>query len=298
MKNFKKLTAILFGNLCVAAAVVFFLTPAGFITGGATGLALLTEQYLDLPLAFGIAFFSVLILLIGWLFLGRAFAATSAISAVSYPIFVWICEQFDEHVFHLHTTDTVLNLSCTVLLFGYGIALVMRQGASTGGLDTIAMILHKKRGVSLAIAVAVLEVLAMAPQAIYSTTEEILGGILLTVFYTAVMNHFIARGTARVQVMVYSRKHREINEYINTVLSRGSTLFRVQGGFSKEDSVAVQTVVSYRELFGLKEAVLKIDEYAFMTISEISEVSGNGFTHDVDLPAHARQEDDSHKFHC
>ncbi len=283
MTHIKKIAWILLGNLCVAIGTVFFVVPAGFITGGATGIALLLDEYLHLDISYGIAILSVLLLTVGYVFLGKNFLANTALSAVIYPLFVWLCELFVKYV-DITTDSVALNLACAVLMYGYGVAVIMKEGASTGGLDTIAVILYEKRGVSLAVSVAVLEVLAMVPQAVYSTTEEVLGGILLTVLYTAVMNHFIAEGTARVQVMVYSPKYEEINGYIDTSLNRGSTLFHVQGGYGRRDTFVLQTIVSYRELFRLKEAVLKIDPYAFMTISEMSQVSGNGFTFDSDDP--------------
>ncbi len=283
MKSIKKVFLILFGNLCVAAGVVFFVVPGGFITGGVTGLALLLEAYLHLPIAYGIAGFSILLLLVGYLFLGREFAAASALSAVSYPILVFLCELLAE-VVNITTDSAVINLGCAVLLFGYGVALVMRQGASTGGLDTVAVILNKKLALPLGVGVAAFEILSMATQVFYSTAEGILGGVLLTVFYTAVMNRCIASGSARVQVMVYSRKYEEINEYIKHTLVRGSTLFSVQGGYTRENTAALLTVIGYRELPAFKAAVLKIDKYAFLTISEVSEVNGNGFTHELDLP--------------
>ncbi len=288
MKKASMIFRILLGNFCVAVGTVFFVVPAGFITGGATGIALLLEEYFFLPISYGIAIISLALLGIGWIFLGKKFAANTAISAISYPLFVWICEWVAKFA-DVSTDSTVINLSFAVLLYGYGIAMVMRQGASTGGLDTIALILYEKKGVSLAVSVAVLEVLSMATQVIYSSTEEILGGILLTVFYTAVMNHFIARGTARVQVMIYSKQYEQINCYIDTVLHRGSTLFRAQGGHKREDTFVLQTIVSYRELFRLKEAVLQTDPLAFMTVSEMSQVSGKGFTLDSDVPGDKRK---------
>ncbi len=283
MKRLKKLAWILLGNLLVAVGTVFFLVPGGFITGGSTGIALLAQQYLHLPISYGIAILSLLLLGIGWLFLGVRFAASTALSAISYPCFVWICEHVAR--FLPITTDSVaINLAFTVLLFGYGIGMVMRQGASTGGLDTIAVILYEKRGIPLARMVALIEMLSMATQVIYSTSEGVLGGILIAICYTAVMNHFIARGTARVQIMIYSAKYEEINDYIDRVMHRGSTLFRVQGGYERKDTFALQTIVSYRELYRLKDTVIKLDPAAFMTISEMSQVSGKGFTLDSDVP--------------
>ncbi len=288
VKYFKKLGLILFGNLCAAMAIVFFVVPAGFISGGVTGIALVAEEYLHLPLSYGIAILSVLLLGVSWLVLGKEFAAGSALSAVSFPVFVWVCEQVVAYVpYRLTTEEFAINLAGAILLLSFGIATVMRQGASTGGLDTIAMILYKKKGVSLAFSVTAFEIVSMATQVIYSTLEGILGGVLVTILFPTIMNRLIARGDARVQVMVYSRKFEEINHYIDTRLDRGSTLFRVQGGFSREDTFAVQTIVNNRELFELKEEILKIDPHAFLAVSEVSQVNGKGFTIEVEASGNA-----------
>ncbi len=283
MPQMKKILFILLGNFCVALGTVFFVVPAGFITGGATGLALALEAFFHLPISWGIAIISITLLLIGWATLGREFAATSAVSTVCYPLFVAICEGVAQHV-HFSTDSTVLNLASAALLYGYGVGTVMRHGASTGGLDAIAMILYKKKGVNLSMSVNLFELLTMLTQVAYSNAEEIIGGVLLTIFYTAVMNHFLAKGVARVQVLIYSQCYEEIGTFIDTKLRRGCTLFHVQGGYRREDTFALQTIISNRELFELKEAVLKIDPAAFMTISEVSEVSGRGFSLESDVP--------------
>ncbi len=283
MSGMKKILFILLGNLCVALGTVFFVVPAGFITGGSTGLALALEAFFRLPLAWGIAIVSISLLGIGWVSLGREFAASCAISAISYPVFVWLCEIVAAHT--AFTTDSIaLNLAAAALLYGYGVGTVMRHGASTGGLDTISMILYKKKGISLAVTVNLFELLTMLTQLSYSRTEHIIGGVLLTIFYTAVMNHFLAKGVARVQVLIYSSAYEGIRSYIDSQLRRGCTLFHVQGGYRRQDTFALQTIISNRELFQLKEAVLKLDPDAFMTVSEISEVTGKGFSLASDVP--------------
>ncbi len=277
LKNIKRILLILFGNLSIAAGLVFFIVPAGFITGGVTGFSLVLEQYLHLPISYGIAILSVLLLFVGWIFLGKKFAAESALSALSFPAFVWVLERVSAMI-NFKTDSIVLNLGCAGLLFGYGIATVMRVGASTGGLDTIAMILYKKRGVPLALTVNICEIVAMSTQIFYSKPDEIIGGVLLTIFYTTLINHFIATGIARVQVMIYSKEYEKINSYIDYSLQRGSTLFKAEGGYSRDDMYVLQTVISNRELFSLKEMVLRVDPTAFMVVSEIMQVNGKGFT--------------------
>ncbi len=288
MYSAKRAAAILFGNFCTAVGTVFFIVPSGLITGGVTGFALALTAYQHIPVSYGIAAISILLLLLGWICLGRGFAASSALSAISFPACVWICEQAAMHI-TFTVDDLMLNLCCAALLFGYGVALVMKQGASTGGLDTISMILYKKKGVSLIITVNVLEVLSMLPQMGYSGNEQILGGFLLTIFYTTIMNYFISKEVAQIQVMIYSQRFEQILAFIDNELHRGSTLFKVQGGYSREDTYALQTIISNRELFTLKEKVLEMDEHAFMTISEVSRVNGKGFTLDSDVPGDKRK---------
>ncbi len=277
MSNTKKWLLILFGNLCVAIGTVFFIVPGGFITGGATGIALAFEAFWGLPISLGIAIVSITLLLVGWLFLGKEFAAGSALSAISYPIFVTICELIVP-IINITTDSDVINLAGSILFYGYGIALVMRQGASTGGVDTIAIILNRKRGWSLSALVNLFEFLTMLTQLSYSTTEGIMGGILVTVCYTYLMNHLITQGNSRIQVMIYSDRYEEICRYIDTVLDRGCTLFCVQGGYQRKDKFAVQTIIHYRDLFRLKKNVKEVDPEAFLIVSEVSEVGGRGFS--------------------
>ncbi len=284
LATMKKIGLILLGNMISAAGIVFFLVPTGFITGGVTGFALALEQFFGLPIHYGILMLSIFLLLLGLLLLGKEFAVSSALSAVSYPLFVWGFEILSEYI--QFTVDNIfLNLAACAILLGYGIATIMRQGASSGGIDVIAVILNKKTGLSLSFAVALLEILAMLTQVVYSSPEQILGGVLVTISFTALLNHFVSKEVARVQVMVYSEQYEKIYEYVETKLDRGCTLFRVQGGYKREDTFALQIIISNRELFKLKEQIRKIDPVAFVTVSKVSEVGGRGFSLAKDAPS-------------
>ncbi len=284
IKRIKKIFLILFGNLLCALATVMFIVPAGFMSGGLTGFALAFKQFFGLPISVGIGALSVLMLLIGGIFIGKGFAASSALSALVYPTFVGVLEFLIGFV-DITTDNIFLNLAGGAILMGFGIALVMRQGASSGSLDTIAIILNKRFGFSLSVMIYLLEVLAMSTQVIYSTPEQIMGGILLTLAYTVLMNNFLARGVARIQVMVYSKRYETIYDYVANTLERGCTLFHVSGGYTREEGIALQTIIDNRELFKLKEYIRKVDPVAFITISKVSEVGGRGFSLDKNAPS-------------
>ena len=272
----KRTVCILFGNFCVALGTVFFIVPAGFMGGGVTGLAMAMHAFFDLPISWGIAILSVILLILGGIFLGRFFVIGSALSTISYPAFVWLLELVAGYV-SFEIESVAINLSVSVLLLGYGISLIMRHGASSGGLDTISMILYQKKGIPIAPTVKLFEILSLVTQVFYSTPEGILGGILLTIFFTAVMNHLMTQGIARVQVLVYTDHYAEIKEFLDKKLQRCCTLFHVQGGYTGKETFALQAIINNRQLFPLKEAVRKIDPMAFVIVSEVSEVSGRGF---------------------
>ncbi len=283
MKQLKKYAykygVILLGNFFVAVGTVFFIVPAGLITGGATGIALALHEFFHFPLPLGIAAVSLTLFIIGLIFLGREFALSILVSSVFYPIFVGLCEEFVKYA-DITTDALVLNLAGAALFIGYGIAIVMRQGASTGGFDTVSVILNKKLGVSTALSFSIFEILSMLTQVFYSTVEQILGGVFLTLAYTALLNALLSKDIERIQVQIFSEHYEEISTLITEKFERGCTLFRIQGGYTKKASFAVQTVIGGRELFRLKEAIKKTDPKAFVTVSRISEVSGLGFTYE------------------
>ena len=133
--------AVVVGNMLYALLVKLFLLPAGLVTGGTTGLALIAEQLWQIHISGFVFVFNVVMLILGWLVLGKAFALTTVASSVLYPFFLEVCNWvFGDLVL---TRDTVL---CTVFFgIGIGVALgiVIRSGASTGGMDIPPLVLNK-----------------------------------------------------------------------------------------------------------------------------------------------------------
>jgi len=108
--------------------------------------------------------------------------------------------------------------------------------------------------------------------------EQALYGILFVLLYSVVLDVVLTSGKSRIQLQIISREYEAINRMILQTFDRGSTLFRTEGGFSRTEAYAVQTVIGKRELFRLREEVLAIDQSAFIVVSQVSEVNGRGFT--------------------
>ncbi len=274
----KKLPLILLGNLLLAVCVSHFVVPTGLISGGITGLSLAMNHLLPgVPLDVFIWGFSLLFLAAGYVFLGREFALTTLISSVAYPLFFSLLTALSRSYLPL-TEDIVLNTVYAGLLFGVGVGMVLRCGASTGGSDVISMILNRKLGLPISPVSYVVEALFLLSQMFYSDAQKILYGLIFVLIYSVTLEKVLLFGTGKVQISIYSQAYEQINRMIVSTMDRGSTLFKVKGGYSGSETWVVETVVPKRSLFSFREKILEIDPKAFVVVNPISEVNGRGFT--------------------
>lgn len=276
MKELKKVGFILLGNTIYATAVALFILPAGLITGGTTGLAMVAGHLWGIPVASFVAIFNMIMFLLGAFVLGKAFAVTTVISTFYYPFILGQIQKLagSEPV----TRDLMLATVFAGLLIGAGIGLVIRAGASTGGMDIPPLILNKKLHIPVSALMYAFDCIILLFQVLFSNKEQVLYGMLLVLIYTIVLDKVLVMGTGQMQVKIISKEFKAINEAIQTKMDRGTTLFEIEGGHLREESYAVLTVVSGRELSRLNDMVMQMDSHAFMIINRVHEVKGRGFT--------------------
>ncbi len=280
MKNILRITL---GNLIYTSAVTFFILPCGLLTGGTTGIGIFLEAVFGIPITVFTYIFNVTMFILGAWVLGKKFALTTLLSTFEFPIFLSLLTWLASLTGPL-TDDRLLAAIFSAVLIGVGIGIVFDSGASTGGMDIPPLILQKKTGLSVSVALYVCDVVILVLQIIVSDREQILYGILLVIMYSVILNQVLLRGKRQIQLQIISPKYEEINRVITADIDRGSTLVHVMGGYSHHPSMAVLTVVSHRELFKLEELVHEIDPGAFITISEVREVRGRGFSMRKEYP--------------
>ena len=277
MRQVKKFAIILLANLMFALAVPYFVAPSGMISGGSTGIALSLHHYFSIPLSGALAASNAVFFLLGLLILGWKFAGSTLLSTFAYPAFLTVTEGVAAYT-GLPTEDPFLCMMFGGLLFGLGIGLVLRQGGSSGGTDILALILHKKFGLSLSGLLYVLDGVIVLTQCAFSTGEQVLYGLVFILLYSLVVDQILLQGQRRIQLQIISSRWEEINQLLLGRFQRGSTLILIEGGYTREKRYALQTVIAQRELFPLKEQILALDPYAFLVISQVKEVNGRGFT--------------------
>ena len=268
--------AVVVGNMLYALLVKLFLLPAGLVTGGTTGLALIAEQLWQIPISGFVFVFNVVMLIIGWLVLGKAFALTTVASSVLYPFFLEVCNWvFGDLVL---TRDTVL---CTVFFgIGIGVALgiVIRSGASTGGMDIPPLVLNKLFKIPVSVGMYAFDFVILLAQLFFRPAENVLYGIVMTLIYTTVIDKMLMLGQSRTELKIISSRSREISDAIMNQVDRGVTLLHGQGGYLGNETQLVLTVISNRELIKVEKLIHQIDPECFMVVSRVSEVRGRGFS--------------------
>lgn len=272
----KNIALILIGNTIYAFAVIAFILPNKLITGGTTGLALLFYHQLGIPIAVFVSFFNITMFLLGALVIGRSFALTTLISTFYYPLVLGIFQRIS--FLQSMTSDQMLSTIYAGIMIGFSIGIVIKAGASTGGMDIPPLVLNKKFGFSVSVVMYALDFTILLSQMLFANKEQVLYGILLVLIYTVVLDKVLLLGQSRTQVKIISEKYEEINEMINRRLDRGSTLMYAETGYYHNKNLVVLTVISNRELPKLNALVLSIDPKAFMVINRVNEVKGRGFT--------------------
>ena len=275
----RKIEAVLImilGNAVLALGSAAFVVPNGLISGGVTGIGLILEHFFGLPVDVGVFVGNVGLFIVGAIVMGKAFAASIVLSTVVYPVFFSLFSKIP--FLSSLTGDQLMAAIYAGILTGAGIGMVIKMGGSTGGMDIPPIILNKWFGFSIPVMMYVCDTTLLLIQAIYSSSEQVLYGILVVLLSSIVMDKVLIMGQKQTEVVIISPKYEEINRMIHQKMDRGSTLLHATTGLEKADQKVVMTVVSNRQLAHLNELILQIDPQAFVVASEVNEVKGRGFT--------------------
>ena len=279
-KNWKKsmetLVCVLLGNAVLAFTVAAFLVPQGIIMGGATGIGLTIAHFIALDLSAIIFVVNNVLFVLGTAVLGKKFALTTLISTFVYPVFLSVMRSIPG------ITELTDNIMLAALyggaLLGLGIGLVVRVGASTGGTDILALVLHKWFHISLAVFVYVVDFTVLLCQALFSNSEQILYGILVLIVSTMALNRVMLMGQAQIQLFIITEKYEEVKEKVLKEMDAGVTMVHIETGYGAKQQKGVLCVIPNRKLYSINQMVQMIDPQAFITITQINEVRGRGFT--------------------
>ncbi len=269
---------IIIGNFILALGLCAFITPVGLIAGGASGIGIAIKSLMNINISYTVYAINIIMFIIGYFYFGKKFATGTLLSTFLYPTFLAVLEKVPQ--LQNITNDVLLSTLYAGLCIGLGLGLVLRVGASTGGMDIPPLIINKKTGISIAWLINIFDCIILVFQVVFCpiTIEQVLYGITVVIITTIVMDKVIMLGETKVQVTIISPKWQEIRKIVFDDINRGCTLLNVTTGYYQKNQFAVMSVVSKRELHLLNEMILNIDPTAFIISNETHSVKGRGFT--------------------
>lgn len=266
------------GNAICAFSVTCFALPYNMVVSGVSGIGRIINILTGLSVSSAVAVLNIALFIIGAAVLGKRFAATIALGTFAFPFFMGIFEQMT--ALHHLVNEPMLAAICAGVLDGVGLGLVMRLGGSTGGIDVPAMIMNRKLGWKLATVMSGMDIAIFLLQIPVTAAEGIILGILYALVYGVVMDRMIVLEQGGYQIMIWTEKIHEVNEEL-LMIGFGTSILRGVGGYLREDRDIILCAASNRNFNKVKRAVLSIDPGAFMTITSMNEINGNGFTFNV-----------------
>ena len=270
------LALMILGNILYALTIKLFLLPAQLISCGTTGIALAVNHFFGIPMTTFILLFNLFMLTVGWCLLGKKFALTTVFSSLFYPIALEVLNRVlgDIRI----TNDLLMNTLFSGLGLGVSLGLVIRSGASTGGMDIPPLILNKWFRIPVSASLWVFDFTIMLAQMAFHTLEDLLYGIMLIMVFSFFLNQVLLLGSSRTEVKIVSEQAEAIRQAILSQVDRGVTILHGEGGYRRKQAEVLLSIVSNHELPKLERLARSIDPDCFMIVSRVTEVWGRGFT--------------------
>jgi uncharacterized membrane-anchored protein YitT (DUF2179 family) len=275
------LILLLIGTALFAFAVTVILKPNGLITGGITGLSILSEKATGIPYTTFYYGLSGVVLLFTHLSLGKYESRKILLLSVLFPIMLVL---FDQYLFvntHFNLTGDDLFLSSVYygVIAGFGTGLILLRGYSSGGTDSIGKILHKKAFpfVSISQIIALIDMAVILLSALVFDVTIALYAVLMQIVQMKATEFILYGFTNRmVKMEIISEQSEAIETFILESLQRGITKYTIIGGYSNQQRTKLVSICSQRESMLITQHISKVDKDAFVSAMPIISVWGRG----------------------
>lgn len=273
LKNFSLLTI---STLIMAVGIYFFKFANNFTFGGITGIAVLVAKFLPISASDFSFVVNILLLIIGWIVLGKSFAEKTAYSTILLSVSLSLLERIYP-MSHPLTNEPLLELIFAILLPALGSAILFNIGASSGGTDVIAMILKKYTSVDIGKGLMISDLIFTLAGFLVFNVKTGLYSLFGLIMRSALIDNFIESFNRSKYFHVVTSNATCICDFIQNDLQRGATIVNATGAFTGDDKYIILTVLSPSQAVKLRNFIKEHDPKAFLLISNTSEIIGKGF---------------------
>ena len=273
-KILKEYSIITFGAVLAAAAIYFFMLPLDIAIGSGSAVAMLLNHFFpQIPISVYSLIFNVIMLILGFLLIGREFGAKTVYASIVVPVSLGVFELCFGEKFQSLTNDPILDTVCYILVVGIAMAILFSHNASSGGLDIVAKIMSKYLKMGLGTAVSISGIAVALTSLFYSDTKTAVVSVLGTYFSGLLVDKFIFGLNIKRRVCIISSKLDEIVDFILHDLHSGATLYESIGAYDRVTRREAVVIVDKNEYVALMDKIKEIDTKAFVTVIAVNELS-------------------------
>lgn len=276
------------GMIVTACAVYYFLVPSKLIIGTISGLSIvisgICEKFFGFPLNVStvILVINAILLVLAYILIDKEFGIKTVYTALILGPLIGVLEKYLPYENFISTTSEIpsimgdlwLDLCCFVLLLSLAQAVLFKINASTGGLDILAKIVNKYLHFDIGTSVSVAGWIICCTAFMINDARLVIIGLIGTWINGLVVDYFTASFNRKKRVSIISNQHEEIRQFIVNDISRGVTIYNVKGGYSGEDKVKLEVLLSTDEFSDLMKYINDNEINAFITAGNVSEVYG------------------------
>jgi len=282
MYRIRDLAYIIGGSMVTAVGVAGFVTPAKLASGGVSGIAVILYHLWNIEVGTSIFLLSLPLFIAGVRIFGTRYGFSSLLGTILLSLFTFlfgILFGFQGFLPYNDSIDTLLSALFGGFLSGFGMGLVLKGGANTGGTDIAAQIVSKFTPIPVGSALFIVDGLVIVAGGFAFGLESALFATI-TLYVTSVSVNFVLlnMGTRYAKTaLIVSQQHPRIAQRIIDELGHSGTLLEGKGIYSKQDRPVLLTVIPNQKITRLNTIVKEEDPEAFMIIEEAFEVLGEGF---------------------
>jgi len=277
----KDLALIFAGSLIYALAFVYILYPNSVPTGGVGGIAMIINKFTNLPIGTLIIVLNIPLCLIAWKRLGIKFMAATLIGTVVSSVLIDVVSIFP----HTLTQDPFLISVFGGVIYGTGLGIIYRGGATTGGSDIVAKLIRIRYPfMNFGTAMLILDIVIIGLYAVIFDKMESAMYALITMFISSKMIDLVLYGADIAKLCIIISDHGDaVRDFIFETLDRGVTFLHGSGGYSQKDKKIVMCAIRPQQIVELRTSIKSIAPDAFIIITDSREVFGDGFSDISDI---------------
>lgn len=273
---------ILIGSAIFSFGIVNINIENHLAEGGFTGITLLLYFLFKFDPSYSNLILNIPIFFIGWKLLGRTTFIYTLIGTFSVSLFLWIFQRYDVLNLHLNLqNDMTLAALFAGAFIGIGLGIIFKYGGTTGGVDIIARLAHKYVGWSMGKTMFMFDAIVIIVSMLTYLSYREGMYTLVAVFIGAKVIDFMQEGAYSAKgATIISDKNDEIAAQILSDMERGATFLKAVGSYTKVERNVLYCVVAKNEIVKLKNIITSVDPHAFVAVSDVHDVVGEGFTLD------------------